>query len=118
MEMPFGGAALPDDLAPLLSSIERVVPAGVGKGKTKDPPGTGTIKMPHAPDRCASVQIHGCQTPRGGGQSNSARSDRANHFVELCLDERTIVWIVLHSGSRGVGNKLAQHHITVAKGLI
>ena len=34
-----------------------------------------------------------------------------NHFVEVCLDERDRVWIVLHSGSRGIGNQLATKHI-------
>lgn len=40
-----------------------------------------------------------------------------NHFIELCLDERDHVWLFLHSGSRGVGNKIAQHHIKVAQKL-
>ncbi|SLG39913.1 RNA-splicing ligase RtcB [Mycobacteroides abscessus subsp. abscessus] len=38
-----------------------------------------------------------------------------NHFIELCLDERDRVWLFLHSGSRGVGNKIAQKHIKVAQ---
>ncbi|WP_263730483.1 RtcB family protein [Cellulomonas sp. SG140] len=38
-----------------------------------------------------------------------------NHFIEISLDELDRVWIFLHSGSRGVGNKLAQHHIKVAQ---
>ena len=37
-----------------------------------------------------------------------------NHFIEMCLDENDLVWLFLHSGSRGVGNKIAQHHIKVA----
>jgi RNA-splicing ligase RtcB len=41
-----------------------------------------------------------------------------NHFVEVCLDEVDRVWIVLHSGSRGVGNQLANIHIDGAKGLM
>ncbi len=41
-----------------------------------------------------------------------------NHFVEVCLDERGIVWTVLHSGSRGIGNQLASRHIATAKGLM
>ncbi|MBD0859988.1 RtcB family protein [Gordonia sp. zg691] len=40
-----------------------------------------------------------------------------NHFIELCLDERDIVWLFLHSGSRGVGNKIAQKHIKIAQKL-
>ncbi len=40
-----------------------------------------------------------------------------NHFIELCLDEQSRVWMFLHSGSRGVGNKIAQHHIKQAQHL-
>lgn len=40
-----------------------------------------------------------------------------NHFIELCLDEQDRVWMFLHSGSRGVGNKIAQHHIKAAQQL-
>lgn len=38
-----------------------------------------------------------------------------NHFIELCIDENDAVWMFLHSGSRGVGNKIATRHINVAK---
>ena len=40
-----------------------------------------------------------------------------NHFIEVCLDERDTVWVVIHSGSRGTGNRLAVQHIRVAKAL-
>jgi tRNA-splicing ligase RtcB (3'-phosphate/5'-hydroxy nucleic acid ligase) len=40
-----------------------------------------------------------------------------NHFFELCIDERGRVWVVLHSGSRGIGNQLAQMHIAKARRL-
>ncbi|AEJ95853.1 RtcB-like RNA ligase [Mycobacterium phage Adephagia] len=39
-----------------------------------------------------------------------------NHFIELCLDHLDRVWLFLHSGSRGVGNKIAQKHIQAAQG--
>ncbi len=38
-----------------------------------------------------------------------------NHFIEVSLDEQDGVWLFLHSGSRGVGNKLAQKHIAIAR---
>lgn len=38
-----------------------------------------------------------------------------NHFIELCVDEQDRVWMFLHSGSRGVGNKIAQKHIKAAQ---
>ena len=37
-----------------------------------------------------------------------------NHFIEVTADENDTVWLFLHSGSRGVGNRIAQHHISVA----
>lgn len=40
-----------------------------------------------------------------------------NHFIEVTVDEQERVWLFLHSGSRGVGNKIAQHHIKVAQQL-
>jgi len=38
-----------------------------------------------------------------------------NHFVEICLDEDDYVWIMLHSGSRGVGNRIGSYFIELAK---
>lgn len=41
-----------------------------------------------------------------------------NHFIEVCLDTENNVWVMLHSGSRGIGNLLARKHIDEAKGLM
>ena len=41
-----------------------------------------------------------------------------NHFIELAEDQNGCVWVVLHSGSRGIGNKIAQHHIKIAQALM
>jgi tRNA-splicing ligase RtcB len=38
-----------------------------------------------------------------------------NHFIEVSADETGTIWLFLHSGSRGVGNKIAQHHIRMAQ---
>lgn len=40
-----------------------------------------------------------------------------NHFIEVCLDTENSVWLMLHSGSRNIGNMLAQNHIGTAKEL-
>lgn len=40
-----------------------------------------------------------------------------NHFVEACYDENDDVWLILHSGSRGVGNRIAKKHIKIAQEL-
>jgi tRNA-splicing ligase RtcB len=42
----------------------------------------------------------------------------SHHFIEISLDETDQVWVVLHSGSRGIGNKLANVHIKVAQKLM
>ena len=99
---------LPDDLGPLHSRIGRVVPAGVGQGRA-----TATELRPHADT--AAWQRWGSDLEKTAGKQLGSLGS-GNHFVEVCLDEADRVWIVLHSGSRGVGNKLAQVHIDVAKG--
>ncbi|GAA3580259.1 RtcB family protein [Marinobacter xestospongiae] len=38
-----------------------------------------------------------------------------NHFIELCIDESQDVWIMLHSGSRGIGNVIGRYFISLAK---
>ncbi|WP_217585339.1 RtcB family protein, partial [Microbacterium sp. GbtcB4] len=40
-----------------------------------------------------------------------------NHFIEVSVDDHDRVWLFLHSGSRGVGYRIAGHHIAVAHGL-
>jgi tRNA-splicing ligase RtcB len=102
-----GAAALPDTLEPLLSRVEQVVPAGVGRGHDD---GRSVVLPPGAPGLSAK------QAAKAASQFGSLGS--GNHFVEVCLDERDVVWLVLHSGSRGIGNQLATQHIECAKGLM
>ena len=103
---------LPDDLQPVLDGIARVVPAGVGQGHAE------------VRDRAwrTFVDRHG-DVPAGDEHLRHKAAHQhgtlgsGNHFVELCLDGRDRVWVMLHSGSRGVGNQLAQHHIATARRL-
>lgn len=104
---------LPDDLQPLLSRIERSVPAGVGRGQDSREAGLAWLeRAPHLP----FMQLTPEQQRKVGEQFGTLGS--GNHFLEVCIDERDRVWIVLHSGSRGIGNQLAQRHIAAAKGLM
>jgi tRNA-splicing ligase RtcB (3'-phosphate/5'-hydroxy nucleic acid ligase) len=106
---------LPDDLSPLLSKIQQVIPAGVGQGhdmgyKDGYRRTLGTLKtVPHT--TFDSKQEQTAITQFGSLGSG-------NHFVEVCLDENDQVWTVLHSGSRGIGNQLATQHINRAKGMM
>ena len=113
---------LPDGLKNIRSLIERIVPHGrtnrggrgdrgsfenvpeeVEKAWRKLRPGFEQIIARHPSlDRGRSYQHVGTL---GGG----------NHFIEVCLDEADIVWIMLHSGSRGVGNRIGSHFISLAQ---
>src|SRR6185369_881286 len=56
---------------------------------------------------------------RMGRQSNWVRQlgtlGGGNHFIELCLDESQQLWVMLHSGSRGIGNAIGSHFIELAR---
>ncbi len=101
---------LPDDLGGLLSGIERAVPAGVGQGHQTGPYADTTLRV------LPRTELTGKQRDTAFKQMGTLGS--GNHFVEVCLDPEDTVWVVLHSGSRGIGNQLARRHIDIAKGLM
>jgi tRNA-splicing ligase RtcB len=105
--------ALPDDLGPLHGLIRAAVPAGVGKGHLEV---NEAALDRHGPTRPVSSDLTTKQTATLREQFGTLGA--GNHFVEVCLDERDHVWIVLHSGSRGIGNQLATQHIEGARGLM
>ena len=100
-------------LRPLRQSIERAVPLSAGVANRR-------VVATAAP-RVAELEFEA----EAAGLDPARHSDRwreqlgtlgsGNHFIEVSLDERDRVWAFLHSGSRGVGNKIAQHHIEVAR---
>ena len=102
---------LPDDLGPLLGRIEAVIPAGVGRGHDQVARNADKWLTSHRP----ATELSTYQATKAAKQFGTLGS--GNHFVELCVDERGRVWIVLHSGSRGIGNQLAQQHIATARHL-
>lgn len=111
VECPFTADRLPDDLTRLHSEIERVVPAGVGRGHDRAQAAAADLLADPRAEQLTDAQ-------RKVAAKQLGTLGSGNHFVEVCLDERDRVWVVLHSGSRGVGNQLAQRHIESAKGLM
>lgn len=112
VETSLTASRLPDSLDPLLSRFGTVVPAGVGKGHDGELRHEGWGRW--SVDRPFALNQKQWATARNQFGSLGA----GNHFVEVCLDERDHVWLVLHSGSRGIGNQLAQLHIEGARRLM
>ena len=121
-------ADLPDNLGPMRSAIEAAVPHGrSNNGKPGDK--GAWDEVPVVVQKCfASVATRGLTTILGKHpkviKQDSGR-DRArsqlgtlgtgNHFIEVCLDLDDRVWVMLHSGSRGIGNAIGQYFINLAK---
>jgi len=102
---------LPDSLEPLLGRIEAAIPAGVGKGHDHVARNAHAWLATNKPSTDLAVD----KANKAAKQFGTLGS--GNHFFELCVDERQRVWVVLHSGSRGIGNELAQRHIATARRL-
>jgi tRNA-splicing ligase RtcB len=102
---------LPDSLDALMPLVMRRIPSGVGKGH-QHPVAEGELASLGRP----RTELTGKQERTVAEQFGTLGS--GNHFVEVCLDERDVVWTVLHAGSRGIGNHLAQKAISEAKGLM
>ncbi|MBX3284985.1 MAG: RtcB family protein [Actinobacteria bacterium] len=109
---------LPDDLTPMLDQIGRAIPAGMGRGHT----GRRADARAERRSKAAAGWLRD-HRPRTDLDPKQARTSldqlgtlgSGNHFVEVCLDDDDTVWVVLHSGSRGIGNQLAQGHIARAR---
>lgn len=110
----FNASQLPDDLKKIREGIERRIPVSAGKynrdinesvkGKVEE------LLIDYSPryfDEIDKNWMYELGTLGSG-----------NHFIELSLDEKDQMWVVLHSGSRGIGNKLAMRHIKIAQNLM
>lgn len=103
---------LPDNLKDLRDGIEKRVPSGFSVNQHMSV---------SARDRAAKLNLKSMRDydevdpkwPKAIGSLGGG-----NHFIEICLDENDHVWIVLHSGSRGIGNRIARFHMDAAKGLM
>jgi tRNA-splicing ligase RtcB (3'-phosphate/5'-hydroxy nucleic acid ligase) len=109
---------LPDNLRRVRSAIEAAVPVGFNMHKSDvaqrsaiKPLNLGLERILDKHRKLANPKKKPYQTwvrqlgTLGGG----------NHFIELCLDENNRVWIMLHSGSRGIGNQIGRYFIAMAR---
>lgn len=113
---------LPDDLSGLRSALERAIPHGrtVGrggrdKGSWHDLPKATEQGWLGLADDFAHISAKHPKLRKANTANHLGTLGTGNHFVEVCLDQDQSVWIMLHSGSRGVGNQIGQYFIELAK---
>ncbi len=111
---PLKRADIPD-IANVRAGIERRIPMSAGKNNPK--------LTPTAADRVKTLERFAQDTKATPDQYDKnwklalGTLGGGNHFIELAEDGDGAVWLTLHSGSRGVGNKIGMHYIRVAQDL-
>ncbi len=113
---------LPDSLRALRSAIEAAVPHGMGRsrggrdpGSWGEPPVEVDAAWAGLAPRFARIAAQHASVAQANTRTQLGTLGSGNHFIELCLDEAEQLWVMLHSGSRGVGNRIGRHFIELAK---
>jgi tRNA-splicing ligase RtcB len=113
---------LPDNLHALRTVIERAVPHGRtdnggrnDRGAWRQPPPRNAEAWANLVPAYNEIVEKHPRLGRGNDSNHLGTLGTGNHFIEVCLDDSENVWIVLHSGSRGVGNRIGQFFIELAK---
>ncbi len=109
---------LPEDLSDLRKAVEEQIPLSAGRYNR-------SVKKT-ARERVEQLESQAAELDRLDFYDKVDRNWRkqlgslgsGNHFIEIVLDEEDSVWTFLHSGSRGIGNRLAMLHIKTAKALM
>ena len=114
---------LPDDLHPIRTAIEGAVPHGRTDNGGPNDRGSWGEPPPRASAAWADLSEEFKRITED--QPKVAVSIRTvhhlgtlgtgNHFIELCIDEAQAVWVMLHSGSRGIGNRIGTHYVDLAR---
>ncbi len=124
VETSLRAADLPDTLAPVRAAIERAVPHGrsKGAGHRRDrgawhdvPDAVGSRWTNELARRFDVIVDKHPKLARSNNVVHLGTLGTGNHFIEMCLDERDHVWVMLHSGSRGVGNMIGSYFINLAR---
>ncbi len=113
---------LPDDLKPMRNTIERAVPHGRTAGRRKDkgswwdvPTRASNLWKEHLNPGFELLCEKYPSLEKTNNLNHLGTLGTGNHFIEVCLDESESVWFMLHSGSRGVGNRIGSVFIEKAK---
>lgn len=118
LQLSLRSSQLPDGLAPLRAAIERAVPVGMQAHKSVSArhsackslaPGLEALFAAHPQLRKLQKQPDTTWVKQMGTLGSG------NHFIEICVDEDDYVWVMLHSGSRGIGNAIGQYFIARAR---
>ena len=113
---------LPDSLRTIRSTIERAVPHGrTNNGQKNDRGAWWNIPSHHLKEWGRlqpiyhEILVKHPKLNRGNDVNHLGTLGTGNHFIEVCLDTQESVWLMLHSGSRGVGNRIGSYFIELAK---
>lgn len=114
--------ALPDNLHAIRSEIEKAVPHGRtdngglnDRGAWGDLPESVALRWGHLAEGYAKIIAKHPKAVTYNTARHLGSLGTGNHFIEICLDDEDHVWVMLHSGSRGVGNKIGTYFIERAK---
>jgi tRNA-splicing ligase RtcB len=112
VKTPFKSGVLDRKSAEFRHEIERAIP--VGFNDYKEP-----VDESNKWDGWSEFeQLHpGVQDRKRKAMKQLGTLGGGNHFIEVCLDTDDHVWLMLHSGSRNIGNEVATRHIATAKSL-
>lgn len=102
---------LPDNLSAIRDAIEKAVPLGAGAAN-KD---TAERNERLWATGMFNTDVRMVNDNRGKAMNQLGSLGSGNHFIEICVDENQDVWVMLHSGSRGIGNMIGKHFIDRAK---
>ncbi|HTJ41641.1 MAG TPA: RtcB family protein [Kofleriaceae bacterium] len=122
VETTLSASLLPDSLKELRAAIEQAIPHGRTDNGGKRDRGAWHDIPRRVRDEWQSLSMgyevitdKHAKLGQGNDVNHLGTLGTGNHFIEVCLDERDRVWFMLHSGSRGVGNRIGTYFIELAK---